>query len=179
MKSQPEKPLIILASARKQSDTRLFLDRVFKEVDHQLIDLLDYSIAPYDYTGKYPANDDFLNIVDQIHNHHTIAFATPVYWYSMSGPMKIFFDRFSDLITLHKPSGRKLKDKAIFLLCVGAEDKMPEGFELPFSSTSAYLNMKFIAHIYYSVNVSKSEEELNNNIFIFLEKIKESISKDL
>ena len=175
MNKQYETPLIILASARKQSDTRKFLDRILKDLDHQLIDLLDHSIAPYDYSGNYPESDEFPKIAEQIINHKKIVFATTVYWYSMSGSMKIFFDRFTDLVTINKQQGRQLKDKTTFLIAVGADEKMPTGFELPFSLTSAYLDMNFIDSIYYSVNYPKSEEELDKQIKSFKEKLKETI----
>lgn len=44
-----------------------------------------------------------------------IVFATPVYWYAMSGRMKIFFDRFTDLLYTHKSIGKNLKGKKLFI----------------------------------------------------------------
>jgi len=40
-----EKPLVILASARKQDCTRNFLNKVFADKDYELIDLLDFYIS--------------------------------------------------------------------------------------------------------------------------------------
>ncbi|MCP4458779.1 MAG: NAD(P)H-dependent oxidoreductase [Cytophagales bacterium] len=37
--------------------------------------------------------------------------ATPVYWYSMSGIMKVFLDRIYDVLTIEKELGRKLHGK--------------------------------------------------------------------
>lgn len=61
-----------------------------------------------------------------------IIFATPVYWYSMSGLMKTFFDRLTDLVTIQKSVGRKLKGKETFLFAVGTDDLLPAGFTIPF-----------------------------------------------
>ena len=36
----------------------------------------------------------------------TIIFVTPVYWYAMSGRMKVFFDRWTDLLKIDKDTGR-------------------------------------------------------------------------
>ena len=54
-----DKPLLILGSARKQGETKIFLDKVFIDIDYTLIDLLDFHIAPYDYLNNYPDTDKF------------------------------------------------------------------------------------------------------------------------
>src|SRR5450755_559983 len=114
-------PLIIVASARKHGDTREFLDKVFAKLDHKQIDLLDFHISSFDYSNNYPDTDGFLRIVDEILQHKVIVFATPVYWYAMSGLMKTFFDRLTDLVTIKKKAARALKGKSIFLLTVGVD----------------------------------------------------------
>lgn len=59
-------------------------------------------------------NDDYLNLMKQIlEKYETLILATPVYWYSMSGIMKVFFDRLTDLLTIEKELGRKLRGKKI------------------------------------------------------------------
>jgi len=40
-----EKPLVILASARKQGYTKKFLIKVFADKDYELVDLLDFYIS--------------------------------------------------------------------------------------------------------------------------------------
>lgn len=47
-------PLVILGSARKESDTRRLVDQLFEQEETQLLDLLDYPLHHYSYTGKYP-----------------------------------------------------------------------------------------------------------------------------
>ena len=165
------KPVIILASARKNSNTKVFLERIFKNKQYRVIDLLDFIILPYDYSAKYPENDDFFKIVEEIIQHNVIGFATPVYWYAMSGPMKIFFDRFTDLITIKKPFGRQLKDKSTFLIAVGTDKEFPEGFEKPFELSSRYLQMFYLGHIYNSTKHPASEQLMEDLIESFIHKI--------
>ncbi|MBA2498235.1 MAG: NAD(P)H-dependent oxidoreductase, partial [Chitinophagaceae bacterium] len=110
-----KKVLIIIASARKQSDTKKQLEKVFEEIEFDIIDLLDFEILPYNYCGDYSSSDKFLGIIEKILEYDKIVFATPVYWYAMSGLMKIFFDRLTDLVTINKSFGRNLKGKKIFL----------------------------------------------------------------
>ena len=159
--------LIILASARKQSDTRAFVDKVFANIDHRLIDLLDFHISPYDYSDNYPANDEFSKVVDEILEHQVIVFATPVYWYAMSGLMKNLFDRFTDLVTTRKQLGRQLKGKTTFLLAVGADEELPTGFETPFLLTSIYLGLSYQGAIYYSKETSYPAESIQKTIQLF------------
>jgi multimeric flavodoxin WrbA len=47
---------------------------------------------------------------------------TPVYWYTMSGIMKVFFDRFSDLLRIEKDLGRKLRGKSMAVISCGADE---------------------------------------------------------
>ncbi len=137
-------PLIILGSARKESDTQKLVELIFGGKEYKLIDLLHYSIAHYNYEEEYPSNDEFLTIVEQMLQHKVIVFATPVYWYSMSGYMKVFFDRLTDIVSSQKHIGRKLKGKKVALLSVSNSNELPEGFEIPFRDTANFLDMEYL-----------------------------------
>jgi multimeric flavodoxin WrbA len=136
-------PLIILASARKHSDTQKLVELVFKDIDITLVDLLDYKIAQYNYEEEYPTDDEFLKVVEQMLTHQLIVFATPVYWYAMSGYMKVFFDRLTDIVSSQKHLGRKLKGKRAALIAVSTDEELPEGFEVPFKRTAEYFDMEY------------------------------------
>lgn len=142
--------LIILGSARHDSDTKRFVDMLTEGIPHERIDLLEHPVAPYNYDEKYPANDAFLKITEKMLEHDTIVFATPVYWYAMSALMKNFFDRINDLVSSHKHLGRKLKGKNVILVAVGWESKLPHGFASPFRLTARYLEMNFKGSVYRS-----------------------------
>ena len=163
------RPLIILGSARKESDTKKIIDVLFAELDVVRIDLLDHRIENYNYEGYYSADDNFLQLFDTILSHNRIVFATPVYWYSMSGIMKTFFDRLTDIVTKQKEIGRKMKGKQTFLLSVGADNSQPEGFEIPFRLTSEYLEMNFISTLYCKTN---NLESITSEGLVFLNRLK-------
>ena len=167
-----EKPLVILGSARKEGYTKDFLNKVFGAEDYDLIDLLDFHISPYSYLNNYPGTDEFLKVIDELVKHQVIVFATPVYWYAMSGIMKIFFDRFTDVVTTKKHLGRQLQGKSTFLLAVGAEEELPQGFEIPFKLTSDYLHMKYQDCIYFSTEFPKTEERCRAITQDFKHKVK-------
>ncbi|EMR01163.1 flavodoxin family protein [Cesiribacter andamanensis] len=148
----PTNALLILGSARREGDTHKLAAQVFDKSTLNWIDLLDYPLYPYSYTGSYPADDAFERLTHQLLAHQILIFATPVYWYSMSGLMKTMFDRFTDLVTLHKPAGRQLKGKKVYLLAVGSDARLPEGFEVPFRRTAGYLDMEWGESYYRAVS---------------------------
>ena len=149
--------IILLGSARKDSHTRTLLRNVFNGIPHDLVDLLDFEIAPFDYNAKYPASDQFQELADRMVSAKNIIFATPVYWYSMSGILKNFMDRFTDLITVEKQKGRALSGKNMYLFSVGADQFHPDGFEVPFRETARYLGMKYHEGVYISSRAENFE----------------------
>lgn len=170
-------PLIILGSARKESDTARFVQHLFQDQAYEVLDLLDYRVAPYSYEHAYPASDDFMQLSERLLQHKCIIFASPVYWYAMSGLMKIFFDRLTDLITIRKEYGRKLRGRQTALLAVGADEALPEGFTVPFKATSRYLGMHFIAYAYSPLSRLKDEPYVQQARKDLLQKL--SLAKDL
>lgn len=164
-------PLIILGSARKKSNTRCFSEAVFQGRGYSLLDLLDFHIAPYSYEEDYPPDDGFPELSQILLQHQLIVFATPVYWYAMSGLLKVFFDRLTDLITIRKESGRQLRGRITALLAVGSDDALPDGFTVPFSSTSRYLGMEFIASAYAPIARLKDDEFIRQQRTAFLQKL--------
>jgi multimeric flavodoxin WrbA len=165
------KPLIILGSARKNSDTQKLIELVFDGTEYELIDLLDYSVAHYNYKEEYPDTDEFLTIVEQILQHEVIVFATPVYWYSMSGYMKVFFDRLTDIVSSQKHLGRKLKDKKIALLSVSNSEALPEGFEVPFRDTANYLDMEYLGCFFSPSNELGNTDSIQEKAASWLENL--------
>lgn len=163
-------PLIILGSAREEGETKSAVDFVFDKTSHKRINLLKYNISTYNYASSYGEEDNFSEIAQEIVNHNTILFATPVYWYAMSGLMKNLFDRFTDLVTFEKKTGRKLKGKHVFLLAVGSDKELPEGFEIPFKNTAEYLDMDYKGSIYFSSELkdTNKEREEKKQKFIYL-----------
>ncbi|WP_375434144.1 flavodoxin family protein [uncultured Hymenobacter sp.] len=152
-------PLVVLGSARQAGDTHRLVAGALAKVPHTLVNLLDWPVAPYSYDHEYPAEDAFPHLASLMVQHPAIVFATPVYWYSMSGVMKHFLDRLTDLTDSHKQLGRALAGKHAFLLAVGSDHNLPEGFEVPFRRTAAYFDMTFERSLYQSLTQPFPEEE--------------------
>lgn len=149
--------LIILGSARKNGDTSKVVNALVHKTGWDVIDLIDYKINFYDYDHKN-RNDDFIPLIKNIvGKYDLIIFATPVYWYSMSAIMKVFFDRLSDLLTIEKELGRKLRGKNMAALSCSVGGNLDDAFWLPFRHTANYLGMNFLGSFH---NVTVEDEPL-------------------
>lgn len=116
------------------------------------MNLSDFQISEFDYEHKN-SSDDFLKIINKVvDNYDYIIFATPIYWYSMSGIMKTFFDRLTDLLTIEKETGRKLRGKKVGVLTSSIGDNMENDFWLPFEKTFEYLGMELIMKRHFIEN---------------------------
>jgi len=134
--------IAILGSSRREGNTAKVLQAVLENSSTQLFDLHLHTIHHYDYARPLP-EDDFLTIAEAMVASRKIVFATPVYWYSMSGRLKVFFDRMTEFITDRKPMGRALAGKDVYLVTSSSEAQLPAGFESPFAATCEYMGMHF------------------------------------
>ena len=142
------KTLIVLGSSRSNGETRQMVDYLLSKTDWELLDLKPLQISHYDYEHKN-RNDDFSKIViPKLLDADRIIVATPVYWYSMSGIMKVFFDRLTDLITISKSQGRKLRGKSIGVISCASEDIIKDGFYMPFEESADYLGLAYLGNVH-------------------------------
>jgi multimeric flavodoxin WrbA len=142
------KKVIISGSARNDGDTAALTDQLVEKTGWDLIRLNDFHFSYYDYQHQN-RDDDFLSLMKQlIHGYDTMIFATPVYWYAMSGIMKVFFDRFTDLLTIEKDLGRQLRGMKMAAISCSHGENLGEQFWLPFIRTAEYLGMEYAGHIH-------------------------------
>jgi multimeric flavodoxin WrbA len=147
------KKVIILGSSRKNGNTTRIVDEISKETEIDVIDLSDYNISYYDYESKN-REDDFLPLIKEIiEKYDTLIFATPIYWYNMSGIMKVFFDRISDLIRIEKETGRKLRGKKIGVISNSHDNEIEDSFYIPFIKSADYLGMQYLGHAHFNANI--------------------------
>jgi hypothetical protein len=140
-------PLVIIGSARRDGDTVKAVSIAFPPGSADLVLLPDRQIGGYDY-GHANSGDDFPGIAEAMRKADRIVFATPVYWYAMSAPLKFFFDRLTDLTENLKPIGKTLAGKSVWLIAAGTDPELPEGFEVPFRRTAEYFDMAWRGGIY-------------------------------
>ena len=99
-----------------------------------------------------------------INKYETIVFATPVYWYAMSGRMKVFFDRISDLLHHKKQLGRQLRGKKMGMISVSNANDLKSGFEMPFVESAHYLGMQYLGNIHTWVANGQIDTEVRKKI---------------
>ena len=68
-------------------------------------------------TGRCAIGDDAVEIVSKMHDSDVLVFATPVYYYSVSGQLKTMLDRANPLF------GTDYSFKSVYLLAAAAEDE--------------------------------------------------------
>jgi len=136
--------VIIQASARSNGDTNTIVNELNKHNTFDVIDLKTKNVGQFEYNFTN-ANDDFLPMMEEIiEKYDTIVFATPVYWYSMSGILKAFFDRLSDLLHYKKELGRQLRGKNMAMISNNNYDDLKDGFSMPFKESANYLGMTYL-----------------------------------
>ena len=136
------RPLVILGSARPDGEPRRAVDIAFPAGSADLLILPDFIIGGYDYKHRN-TTDAFSSIAEAMTSVDRIVFATPVYWYAMSAPLKFFFDRLTDLTENLKSQGKALASKQVWVVVAVTEETLPEGFEVPFRRTSEYFDMNY------------------------------------
>lgn len=120
------------------------MDRIASELRIEVIDLATKRLSAFDYEHGN-RNDDFEPLIDRVLEFEQVIFASPVYWYAVSPPMKIFLDRISDLLEVPEllAKGRQLRGITAYVLCTSIEDEVTPAFIDAFRETFNYLGMRY------------------------------------
>ena len=149
---------VVLGTSKSDGNTRSLVDSFVTESEAKLFDLSNYQLSFFDYNHENK-DDDFIPLINELVRFDHIVFASPVYWYSMSAQLKVFFDRLSDLLTIEKELGRQLKGTLCSVISTGFDKELPTCFVQPFEMTASYMHMNFKGSVYLSV---QSESDLDN-----------------
>jgi len=163
-----KKGVIIQASARSNGNTSKIVRVIKWKTQFDVIDLNQKKINHFDYEFKNK-NDDFnLLFKEIVENYEVILFATPIYWYTMSGVLKVFLDRISDFLFDEKEFGRLLRGKQMGIISCGADSETFEGFEMPFVQSANYLGMDYLGHLHTWIENDDVSENVNNFINTYI-----------
>ncbi|EZH73769.1 FMN reductase [Aquimarina atlantica] len=166
-----KKGIIILGSSNSNGDTYKAASFVSQQMNYSIIDLKTKNISEFDYEFKN-RDDDFHPLIREIVNQYDfIIFATPVYWYTMSGILKTFLDRISDCLKIEKETGRKLRGMEMAVLSCGSDKQLKNGFHMPFVETSKYLGMKYIADVHCWVENDTLPDVVETKLKDFINQI--------
>lgn len=105
--------LFINGSPNKNGNTVKLAKELLAETKYTQLDLADYKL--YSLGQKYD-DDQFNEIYQAMKQADTIVMGTPVYWYTMTGSLKILFDRLYDYLY-----NNELRGKNLYALVQGTE----------------------------------------------------------
>jgi multimeric flavodoxin WrbA len=102
--------IALFSSARRHGNTGQLMDRVAADLNIDVVDLGQKRIAAHTYE-HCNRDDDFEPSMRHVLTFDQIIFASPIYWYAASPPMKLFVDRISDYLDLPEllDEGRRLR----------------------------------------------------------------------
>lgn len=128
---------VIYGGNRPNGNTELLTDLVIKGVKVEKIYLGDFHIVPimdmrHEEIGFQDSKDDYYTVINRILPHDTILFATPIYWYSMTGIMKNFIDRWSQMLRdANYPDFKgKMASKKAYVIAVGGDSPTIKGLPM-------------------------------------------------
>lgn len=129
--------VVLYGSTREDSNTEWLTEKVISGIPVEKIYLKDYKILPikderHSVNGFQDVDDDYNTLIDRVLKHDIILFATPIYWYSMSGTMKLFIDRWSQTLRdTNFPNFKSdLGKKKAFVIAVGGDRPTIKGLPL-------------------------------------------------
>lgn len=163
--------IIILGSSNSKGETFKIVEFLNNKTNFPIIDLKTKNIGEFDYEFKN-SNDDFLPLMKNIvTNYELIIFATPVYWYSMSGILKTFFDRISDCLKTEKDLGRKLRGMEMAVISCGSDQILKEGFHMPFKESAKYLGMNYLIDVHCWIENDEISVEVKTKLTNFIQDL--------
>jgi multimeric flavodoxin WrbA len=145
------KILALLGSTRDNGNSEYLANKILEGTDHTIVKLADKHIDPivdmrHTEEGFSPVKDDYEELVHLMLEHDVLLFATPLYWYGMSGPMKNFFDRWSQYLRDERFNLKEeLTKKKAYVVITGGSSANIKGLPLvqQFNYIFEFVHMEF------------------------------------
>lgn len=119
---------VIYGSARDGGNTEALAGIALEGVAHEKIILRHKFINPihdqrHDEGGFDYVSDDYDAVITEVLRHDTLIFVTPVYWYTISGLLKNFIDRWSQSLRDPRYDFKALlSQKKAYVILAGGDD---------------------------------------------------------
>lgn len=161
---------IIQCSSRSDGHTSLLSKYILDNNKVRFVDLNTKNIGQYKYNDDNFGDDFLQTITELIAQSDALIFLTPIYWYTMSGLMKTFFDRISELLKGEKSLGRQLRGMDMGCMSMSNDREIDYDFDMPIRKSSSYLGMHYLGYIHCCVEdgvlTNESKEKVNTYINI-------------
>ncbi|KMJ57218.1 NAD(P)H-dependent oxidoreductase [Bacillus sp. LL01] len=147
---------VIYGGTRKQGNTETLTKHAIHGIEVEEIFLRDHTILPivdmrHDEEGFQDRKDDYNSVIERILQHDTLIFATPIYWYSMSGTMKNFIDRWSHTMrdANFADFKTKMSSKKAYVIAVGGDAPSIKGLPMieQFKYIFEFMGVEFKGYI--------------------------------
>lgn len=135
--------LVLFGSSRRHGNTGQLVDLIATALAIEVVDLSPLKISPYDYEHRN-RDDDFEPLMARVLGVDHLIIASPVYWYAVSPPVKVFLDRISDYLDIPalREDGRRLRGKTGHIVCTSIYDEPPHAFVDALTATFDYLGIQ-------------------------------------
>ena len=168
--------IALFSSSRRLGNTGQLMNRIALELNIEVVDLASRRMSSYDYDHRN-RHDDFEPLMKRVLAHDQIIFASPIYWYAVSPAMKVFLDRFSDLLELPDLlcEGRRLRGKKAYVVCTSTSSEPSVAFVDAFRDTFDYLGMRFGGAVHINCQNGYLPEVHDSEALKFTALLKEAI----
>lgn len=155
------KIVVFVGSSRQGGNSEQLADYVVQGIEHKKVYLKDLSIKPiedlrHSENGFQPVEDEYDQVIETLLESDVVIFATPIYWYSMSGTMKNMIDRLSHAIRDERYPQLKthLSTVRAIVVAVGGDEPRIKGLPLiqQFHYIFDFLKISFSSYILGEAN---------------------------
>jgi multimeric flavodoxin WrbA len=146
---------VISGSSRNNGNTEWLAEQAVQGYDYKWFKLREKQIQPihdlrHDPNGFQPVDDDYDELIKEILEYDILVFATPIYWYGLSGYMKNFIDRWSQsLRDCELQFKERLATKKAYLITCGGDQPKIKGLPLvqQFQYICQFIGMEFAGYV--------------------------------
>jgi len=128
---------VIYGGNRLNGNTVALTKLAIQGLEVEEIYLKDHNIEPiidmrHNIEGFNKVHDDYNSVINRILPHDILIFSTPIYWYSMTGIMKNFIDRWSQTLRdLDFPDFKnQMSHKQAYVIAVGGDNPSIKGLPM-------------------------------------------------
>ncbi|WP_340673604.1 flavodoxin family protein [Brevibacillus agri] len=147
--------LVLHGSSRDGGNTEQLTNLALEGIEHTSIRLREKNILPihdqrHAEGGFTTVADDYDEVTEAVLAHDFLIFATPIYWYGMSGHMKNYVDRWSQSLRDKRYAFKEsLGQKQAYVIATGGDQPRLKGLPLiqQFQYVFSFVEMPYAGYI--------------------------------